>query len=115
MTNATHTPGPWSVSNNGDSVLAATNTIVIAKCKAGPVRFLPGSQSEILANTRLCAAAPDLYTVAILQNALDVMDWDYDEGLKCLCNHGYDPEGIFTAVEFVHRARNAAITKAMGA
>lgn len=59
MAKATHTPGPWMVPDNKDAVLAATKTVIIAKCNAGPVRFQPASDT-VYANARLISAAPEL-------------------------------------------------------
>lgn len=96
MAKATHTPGPWIVSDNKDAVLAATRTIIIAKCNAGPSRF-HASVDTIFANARLIASSPKLYDAAVAAR-------------NYLCDENRRADDLLPVIE----ALNAAITNVRG-
>lgn len=74
---ATHTPGPWTVSNIGE-VFAGKNTRI---CNPDQT----GVDGMAKANARLIASSPDLLTA--LKNLLDVQDVDeHDSSEEMLSN-----------------------------
>jgi len=88
-----HTPGPWTVANNGKSVLAGSVKI---NQQAGPCAASAGVQiaidRELQANAKLIAAAVDL---------LEALQEVVEDGLKT------------NTTEWIKKA-NAAIAKATG-
>lgn len=105
-TQATHTPGPWIFTSDGDAPMThsirGANRMWVAE-----IHDTAGTQHEVLANARLIAAAPEL--LHALQQSLWYAEIQA-EVLKKYRPHGDSLPRFFASIE---QAR-AAIAKATG-
>ncbi len=97
MTEAKHTPGPWSIYEHviGEVVSSDGGLVAAASCPS------TGKHEETLANARMIAAAPDLY------EALANLSPRFE---RCCIASGSDPE---YAREATAKSRSA-LSKARG-
>lgn len=83
MNNAQHTPGPWRYKTDefGDFIIHPTDhMLAIAVVVNGAFRIALGKSSQIEANARLIAAAPDL--LAFAKATADAYDDSWREGCQ---------------------------------
>lgn len=110
-----HTPGPWN-NHQGDDIYCVYAESGKKICSIEPVDIVGWNavhREEADANEALIAAAPDLFVVALCEEALDM---PHNQAIEILERYGWSHADRFErpASEFVRDLRRAAIAKARG-